>query len=120
MNIDNIPHQSDAEKNVQTLKSLKNDAVDMALSALRGGHSLPEGWRTEYTKTDFQTDVELCVRSPNGMGWYWSAFDAETEDWITSSPPGFETKEAAMEAAETWYAAWKARFQATGKREFDS
>lgn len=92
--------------------------VELILSAL-DAHNLLDGWKHEYSKTDPETEIEFCVRSPNGIGWYWSAFDPDTEEWICADLPGLETKEAAMEAAETWYATWKARFQATGERSFE-
>jgi hypothetical protein len=75
-------------------------------------------WKQEYTTEDRETEVELRVYNPNGLSWFWSAFDPDTEQSCVSTLPGFETKEAAMMAAEAWYQeCWLPNFKLTGSRE---
>jgi hypothetical protein len=75
-------------------------------------------WKTEYAARDIETGIELYVRNPNGLSWFWSAWDDDTESGCVSTLPGFDTKEEAMQAAEQWLTTdWLPKFQATGKRE---
>lgn len=76
-------------------------------------------WKTQYVTEDRENEVELCVRNPNGISWFWSAYDHREENLICVSVlPGFDSKEAAMEVAENWYATeWLPKFKETGDRE---
>jgi len=77
-------------------------------------------WKNEYTWEDRTIEVELRVYCPNDGKWFWSAWDVETEDGCVSNLPGFDTKEAAQQAAKDWYeGTWLPRFQATGERIID-
>ena len=124
MRADEIQNPLQHANDVLGVLSVRNDGyrhhqLQVALMALVQACELPDGWKNEYSKRDPETEIELYVYNPNGMNWFWSAFDPDTEDHCVSTLPGFETKEAAMKAAEEWYKdEWLPKFRATGERDF--
>jgi hypothetical protein len=77
-----------------------------------------DGWKTEYTRSNLDTDTVLIVSQGTYGEWCWILWDESEETEITSSAHMFPAPELAATAALEYYEGeWLPEYKRFGIRK---